>query len=799
MSGTLPTWMERWLGLANGPGEGTAWRLEHHWLWPPWLTLLGVIAAVVAIVAIYLRETRQARPAYRLMLAAMRLALVALTAAMIAQVEISFQRTGLPFVAVVIDDSRSMATVDSYPESLRAALLQRVAQANPAGTRDLSRWNLATTLLTERDGDLLDSLAEDHKLRFYFLTGMKESRRADVPAIVEELHSAEPAGDSTRLGAAVRTVLDELRGTTPAAIVLFTDGINTEGPSLADAAAYARRKGVPLLIVGLGSDQPIRDLALSDLLVDDVVFINDVVPFRFKLVGTGFQGKKVAVVLRQDDKPEVLARTETTVGPDGQPQEVRLSYQPTQVGQFRYVIDVEPPEGGLQMKHPPLVRSIQVRKEKIRVLLVQAYPSFEYRFLRNMLARDETIELHTVLQDADVEVAEQDKAALRVFPVRRDDLFSYDVVILGDVNPALLGPAILQNLADFVDQSGRGGSLVMMILVAGPKYMPRAYRDTPLARLMPFDLGSVGYPDPSKPLTEGFVVQPTEMGLASPAMQLGDSPEESRAIWQKLPPLYWMMDVPDLRPAARVLAEHPSRLAPDGKHLPVIVMQYVGAGKVLFHATDETYRWRRRVGDVFFARYWIQTIRYLSHSKLSEGDRSARLSADRREYRAGDPVRLQVRFMDERLAPAEDNGVVIVLEHQGHKTQRVQLHRVEAGRGLFDGTLPSLPVGAYHAWIAVPTLEGRAPAADFTVMPPQGELARVQMETAEMRQAAETTKGRFYTLADADRLPDDLPEGRQVPIENLPPAPLWNKWPVLLLFLILLIGEWLLRKRGGMV
>ena len=43
-------------------------------------------------------------------------------------------------------------------------------------------------------------------------------------------------------------------------------------------------------------------------------------------------------------------------------------------------------------------------------------------------------------------------------------------------------------------------------------------------------------------------MQPTELGLASPAMQLGDTPEESRAIWQNLPPLYWMVEAADLKP-----------------------------------------------------------------------------------------------------------------------------------------------------------------------------------------------------------------------------------------------------------
>ena len=415
MSGTLPMWMERWLRLPTGPGEGTAWRLESSWPWPSWLTLLAVIVAVVVIVAIYLREGRRASRRYRLTLAAMRLGLVALVLAMIAQFEVSFQRTGLPYLAVVVDDSRSMTTVDAYPPDVQSQFSKRLAKADlPA--KDLSRWNLATAVLTQRDGRLLSKIAENYKLRFYFLTGVRASGEADVPGIVEELKSAEPTGESTRLGAAVNDILEELRGTAPAAIVLLTDGINTEGPSLSAAAERARAKGVPLCFIGMGSDQPIRDIRLSDLLVDDVVFVNDLVNFRFKMTTTGFAGKKVTVTLREDGKPEVLAKMEVTAGPDGHAQEVRLPYRPTQVGRFQYIIDIEPPEGGLQTKNPPLRRSIQVRKAKIRVLLVQAYPSFEYRFLRNMLARDETIELNTVLQDADVEYVEQDKTALRVFP-----------------------------------------------------------------------------------------------------------------------------------------------------------------------------------------------------------------------------------------------------------------------------------------------------------------------------------------------------------------------------------------------
>jgi hypothetical protein len=795
MSGTLSNWIERWFGLETASGEGIDWSLDYNWPWPSWVTLLAAVLAVIFVVAIYLREGRRASRRYRLMLAALRLSLAALVLLMVAQATLLLKRTGLPYVALLVDDSQSMTVADRYDDKIQKALEDRIKKISPQDA-EITRWNLVRTLLCEQNAAMLKGLSGQYKLRIYFLTGLRLNQRPEVEGAVEEIKSLKPHGESSRIGAAVRDILDDLRGAMPAGIVILSDGINTEGPSLADAAANAQRRGVPLFCIGLGSSRPLRDLALSDLLVDGTVFVNDVVYFECKISATGFQGTKAMVVLREKGKSDVLAKTEVTLGPDDQSQTVRLVYRPTQVGEFQYSVEVEPQEGELQTENNRLSRTIQVRKEKLRVLLAQAGPSFEFRYLRNVLERDDTIELHTVLQDADLEHAEQDKAALRMFPERREELFAYDVIILGDLNPALLSASAMQSLAAFVDQPGKGGTLV---LIAGPKYMPLAYRDTPLARLMPIDPGGVRLPDPNQPITEGFKLKPTELGLAGPAMQLGDSPAETQAIWQNLPELYWFAEAQDLKPGARVLAEHPTRTTRDGRPLPIFVMQYVGAGKVLFHAIDETWRWRWRVGDLYFARYWIQTIRYLCRSKLAESGGNVTLTADRRQYAQGESVQLRARFADERLAPAEDNGVTVMVEQPGQQTQRLQLHRASMGRGTFEGMLNRPLPGSYHAWIVAPGVEGRAPAVDFIVSPPPGEFAHVRMDESALRDAAKLTGGRYYDFQTAGKLLRDLPPGRQVPVETLPPKPLWNKWPLVLLFITLLISEWLLRKRGGMV
>lgn len=793
MSGTLPNWLEHWLGVeAPGSGEGTIWTLKNTWSWAPWVTLLFVIVTVGWVSYIYSREITAAGRAFRAALVMIRLALIAIVLFMIAEFSLSLERTGLPTVAILVDDSASMGIDDRYDDKKLLALVNRRIEA---ADLDLpNRLNLAKTVLLGKGTDLLAAVERRYRLKLYFVSSAARVQSGTLKELREAVRQLEPRGESSRLGAGLRRVLGDLRGSPPAAVIVLTDGVTTEGETLAEAARFARRKGVPLFTVGLGSEQPVRDLELADLLVDEVVFVDDVVNFEFKLAASGYAGKAVDVTLREKDNLTVLAQIKATVDADGKPQRLQLPYRPNKVGEFEYVLEVEPQGDEAQTENNRQQRLVSVRKEQIKVLLVQAYPNYEFRYLKNMLERDSTIQLKTVLQDSDLEYAEQDQTALGVFPVRREDLYAFDVVIFGDVNPAYLSASVLGNLNDFVEKKGGG-----VAFIAGPQYTPLAYRNSPIEPLFPIDLSAATAPTAGAVVEKGFVVQPTDLGLGSPQMQLGDNISENLRIWQELPPLYWLLEAPQVKPAARVLAEHPATTSPDGKHLPVFLMQYVGAGKVLFHATDDSWRWRYRVGDIYFARYWVQAVRYLSRSKLLGKDNSVELAADRREYRRGDAVRLRVRFIDERQAPVENDGVTIVLERAGQKNQRVKLQRNATNRGIFEGALSDVMDGRYHAWIATPTLEGKAPSADFLVAAPPGELERVQMDAAELKRAAEETRGHFYRLAQVDRLLDDLPPGHQVPIETLPPEVLWNRWWLLACFLSLIVSEWLLRKRQGML
>ena len=259
-----------------------------------------------------------------------------------------------------------------------------------------------------------------------------------------------------------------------------------------------------------------------------------------------------------------------------------------------------------------------------------------------------------------------------------------------------------------------------------------------------------------------------------------------------------MVECDQLKPGARVLVEHPGKTGSNGRQLPLIVLQPVGAGMVLFHATDDTWRWRFQVGDVYLARYWVQAIRYLSRAKLYGKDKSAELTADRNKYRRGQPVRLRVRFLDPRSSPDSDEAVTVVIERGGQK-QRQTLQRSPSSRADFEGTISDPVEGSYHVWLATPSLEGAAPAVDLVVEAPASEFQRTRLDSVDLKRAAADTRGKYFTFHTSTTLLDHIPAGRRVPVESLPPYPIWNQWPILATCLGLLMLEWIVRKLKGML
>jgi hypothetical protein len=817
------------------PGEGTRWRLEFTpYLWDaladPWLAGALAVGSAVLVIAIYLKEGRTTGTPYKLLLAGLRLCFLLLTlAVLLPQLRLFFERQGWPDIAIIIDDSRSMSATDQYRDERVRARAGQLAQA--AALSAAERLQLAQALIARGQPDWLDTLLSRRKVKVhvYHCSG-RAARVADLTdpadpkekaAALQQIRDLKAEGNSSQLGTAVRQVLNDFRGSSLAAVVMLTDGVTTEGEDLGKVSRYAAHVGVPLFFVGIGDQHEVKDLKLHDLQVEDSVYVNDRIVFEARLTGQGYTDLTVPVTLREKGSTKDLDTQMVKVDAQGRPVKVRLAHRPTDPGEKTYVIEVPvQPDEVKPADNNKLERTVFVRETKlIKVLYVEGYARYEYRFLKTLLERESTadrrnksIDLKVLLLDADEDYPKQDRSARSDFP-SKIELNQFDVVIFGDVDPKDAKVARhLGDVADFVREHGGG-----FLMIAGERYSPYAYKDSPLRDVLPVEVSGREPPDVDR--VESYRPELTPVGRFHPIFRFSPEEQKNTVIWNHLAKLFWWSEGYRAKWGAEVLAVQPQVKSqgpapgPDGTAsagdpglLPLVVQQFVGAGRSMFFGFDETWRWRFREDELYFNKFWIQTVRYLSRSRQGR----VSLYLDRQTpYQRGEPIKVMVRFPDDAPPPAADLQVKVVAERTSvrpggqveNETQTLLLAKVEGSRATYEAALKRTPEGEYRFWLSSPLVtEGGKPRAECRVVAPPGEMDRLRMNQEEMERAAEETQGRFYTLANADEVLDDLPVGTRLALNTpQPPSKLWNHAAVFALGILLLSTEWFLRKRRHML
>jgi hypothetical protein len=237
---------------------------------------------------------------------------------------------------------------------------------------------------------------------------------------------------------------------------------------------------------------------------------------------------------------------------------------------------------GTERREAPL----RVGSREPRVLLVEQLPRWEYRYLKNALLRDPGVRVHCLLTSADEGFPQEHtrsdeplfRAPLQGFPADLRALDEFDVVILGDVDVAKLGRDAAANLAAFVRE--RGGGLV---LISGPKHNPWSCVETPLGELIPV------VPERPAPEQEAY-----EYVFSAPAFFPFQPVDD-------LPPLRWAVQA-----RSREGGEVKTYLRGVG---PLFVTRECGAGRIFWSGTDETWLWRKYVGDrPYFYPFWRRVI-----------------------------------------------------------------------------------------------------------------------------------------------------------------------------------------------
>ena len=499
--------------------------------------------------------------------------------------------------------------------------------------------------------------------------------------------------------------LEEVRARIPseelAGAVFVTDGRPTAGADVEAVSRLFARQGAKIssVIVGNVTNRP--DLAIQEVWAPESLFLGEKVHALVTLRAEKLKGTKTVVRFLLGDKE--LDHKDLEIDSDEWTKDFRFSDEPKEKGTFHYRVVVESPDRDFEKENDVWPFDVAVSDDRTNVLIADRRPRWEFRYLRNLFyGRDKSVHLQYVLTEPDrlageqkVQLAAADAtrkfgdAEAGCLPSGRDSWRKFDVMIFGDLDPELILDEEVADIRSCIEERG-----AMVVFIAGGKYMPLAYAKGPLAELLPVSLTNAEGRVAATWHQGRFGFSVTGAGYAHEIMSLSSSDAENVRIWESGCEWNRRLDGLTLKPGAETLA-----FASDSSALkaPLLVVQHRGRGKVVFLASDETWRFRYRIGDTYHHKFWGNMLAWGSGVKLRDGNAFARIGTERLHYAPGEPVKICVRLSDADSLPMDDLKVTCTITNpNGEKRELALLSRNQAN-GSYEGVYEETSVlGDYH-------------------------------------------------------------------------------------------------------
>jgi uncharacterized membrane protein len=730
--------------------------------WPLWLMALGILLAAGLLFWQVRRNHGMLSGLRPVVIWVLETCMVALILFLLwhPALSVATLRPQQNVVAVLVDDSRSMAIADS------------------SGTREAA----AKAVL---NSGLLKSLSERFQVRLYKFG--KEPVR--IPNL-DQLTATEPA---TRIGDTLEQVLAESSSLPLGAIVLLSDGAdNTGGIDLATIEAI-RRQRIPVHTIGFGKEHPERDVEVTDAVVSPRALPKSRLTAQVTLQSYGLSGSKTRIAIRDGGK--ILASQEVTLKGDGDQQTESLAFNVGDAGPKTLDISVQPVSGEENTRNNSVARVVDVENRKPRILYFDGEEQWEYKFIRRAVDDypDLGIELASMDRTTENKILRQFPASMgphdleEGFPAKPEELFPFQALIIGSSEANYFTATQQQLIRDFVDKRGGG------LLFTGGRFAfsDGGYQNSPLADLMPTRL-------PASKGTFHRIFTPVELtpqGAQSVITRLDDDPAKNLARWKTIPALADYQEVGEPKPGATVLL----RSLPQGKApQPLLVTENYGRGRTALMATSGTWRWKMWLdhADRTHATFWQQLMRYLvtdTPGQVTASTPKQMLSDDTRV-----PLRVEVR--DKQYNPVADAKVQARFTSPDGSLATLELTPKPLEEGVYTGEWSAEQPGSYVAEI-IAGREQEELGRDMLTFRREDGVAE-NFHTSQNRELLEKlsdeTGGRYYKPSDASKLSNEISYS-EAGITTRETRDLWDMPVLFLLVLSLRASEWLLRRRWGVV
>ena len=732
--------------------------------WPWWVFVLLVLAAGAGLGWLIRSKLPEASTHVKNWRAGviwlLQLALAALILLLLWQpaVLVAELRPQQNIIAVLVDDSRSMAIADGGGETREQQAIKAL------------------------QGGVIDQLQKKFQVRLYRL----DRQISRVPKL-DDLKTMPPAS-ATRIGDGLKQLAGEAADLPIGAVVLLSDGADNSGGIDLDTISTFRSRRIPVHTVGFGAEQVARDVELNDAVVAPRALADSRLSAKVTLHQRGYSGQKAMLTVRDGGK--VLAGRPITLAGDGVTQNESLLFNPGDAGAKTLQFSVDALPGEENRDNNSVARLVNVESAKRRVLYVEGEPRWEYKFIRRAEQDDRLLTIVSMLRTSENKIyrqgIEDPKELADGFPSRAEDLFPYQAIIIGSVEANYFTAAQKELIQQFVDRRGGG----LLFLGGRAALGDGGWAASTLADLLPVTLPNKKGTFHRDPATASL----TAAGADNIITRLAEDPAANVERWKKLPYLMDYQEVGTPKPGAVVLAE----MTVAGRKIPMLITENYGRGRTAINATGGTWRWQmsQPLEDQTHEEFWQQLLRWLVT------DTPGRVVASVPSQMLQDDGRMQLSadVRDKNFLPASDAHVEAHILGPGGSAAQIEMTPDPNSPGTFHAQWTADQQGSYLTEV-IATRDKDELGRDvlnFARMDGAAENFHTEQHRDLLEKLSVETGGRYWKPQDVSRLPGEISYS-EAGLTVRDTKELWNMPIVFVLLLLLPSMEWLLRRKWGVV
>ena len=656
-------------------------------------------------------------------------------------------------------------------------------------TNESPRIDLIKKTLTT-NASYLKKLGKDFNVDFYFVSDAIEK----VAAGTVESHY-QPHRPFTDLARVFEELAERYPEQTLQGIFLFSDGADlTQESGEVSSSLMERIKalGSPVHTLQAGSNEGFKDLAIESVSASDFGFVQQPLRVSLTIFSSSLGNRNVPLVLKEGGR--ILVSKIITVREDTKRYEVELEFMPQSIGKKIYSLSLPKFSGEFILANNEKEFEINVVRDRIRVLHLNGRPSWDSRYLREVLAHNPKVDLLSffILRNLNDDV-EAPTAELSLIPFPSNLLFddylsSFDLIVFQNFKyDPFIDKKYLGNIRKYVQNGGA------FLMIGGDlSFQGGGYSQTPIEEILPVSFEEINRSFVEKP----FQPLLNQELLRHPILSLEKDLDLNLGIWDSLPPLQGvnMGLLPEEN--AHVLAKYAKEST-----APLLVVGEFGKGRTALLATDSMWNWNfRNVGDGgsgrYFQKLWNNVIDWL----IAEPEtRRLQLESDKDRYREGEKALIKFKLLKENYQPAVDQTVQLFLKAFKKKPgSEIKLKTDERGEGVF----PFLPGGEgfYTAKIKA-ELEGKSLEEEimFSVLKDTAEFEKPLINEYLLKKISEISGGEHHLLNGRDDLSSYMFANPDVRTKSHGQSfSLWDNWWVYSLMVGFLVMEWFLRRKSGL-